>query len=195
MDQNKPLYLIVHHTGGSDADPLNDSSGFTFKQCDALHKAKWNFKSTLGFYVGYHYYIEKDGTLYQARADNEEGAHTVGYNLHSIGICLAGNFDATLPTEAQKKTLQKLLIQKSQQYGISIPNVLPHRKFANKTCFGSKLPDEWAQDLMRSVPVKNPAAAQKFLADLNSAMNSKDWKKAKDSASYLFTELAKLTQI
>lgn len=192
---NKPIYLIVHHTGGSDLDPMNDSSNFTFKQCNALHKEKWDFISTLGYYCGYQYYIEKDGTLYQARADTEEGAHTVGYNLSSIGICLAGNFDATLPTDAQKKTLQKLLLQKAQQYGIPITNVLPHRKFAIKTCFGRKLPDEWAQDLMRQATMKSPAAAIKLLADLNSAMNLKDWKKAKDTSSYLFSELAKLTQI
>lgn len=195
MDINKPLYLIVHHTGGSNADPLNDSSNFTFKQCDAQHKVSFNFKSTLGYYVGYHYYIEKDGKLYQARADNEEGAHTIGYNLHSIGICLAGNFDATLPTEAQKKTLQKLLLDKSMQWGISIQNVLPHRKFATKTCFGRKLADDWAQDLMRQAPMKNPAAALQLFKELTEAMNLKDYKKAKDKTSYLFGELSKLTQI
>lgn len=195
MKINRPLYLICHHTGGSDTNPLQDSSKYTFKQCNTDHKAKWNFKSMLGYYCGYQYYIEDDGTLYQARSDVEEGAHTVGYNLHSIGICLAGNFDVTLPTEAQKKTLQKLLLQKSQQYGIPITNVLPHRKFASKTCFGRKLPDDWAQDLMRQPAGKDPAAALKLLADLNSAIGSKDWKKAKDTSSYLFSELAKLTQI
>ena len=201
MQNNKPIYLIVHHTGGSNADPLNDSSNFTFKQCDLQHKNDPNInsqppvKSSLGFYCAYHYYIEKDGALYQARADTEGGAHCKGYNFSSIGICLAGNFDATLPTDAQKKTLQKLLLQKSQQFGISIQNVLPHRRFASKTCFGRKLPDDWAQDLMRQPLDKDPVAAKKLLADLNSAMNLKDYKKAKDTCSYLFGELAKLTQI
>ena len=195
MNPNTPIYLIVHHTGGSDADPLNDSSNFTFKQCDALHKAKWNFRSSLGFYVGYHYYIEKDGTLYQARADTDEGAHTVGYNLKSIGICMAGNFDATMPTEPQKSTLKKLLLQKTAQYNIPAINVLPHRKFAIKTCYGKLLADEWAQDLIKQSVVKNPAAALALLAEVTAAINSKDYKKAKDRTSYLFGELAKLTQI
>ena len=34
-------------------------------------------KSHFGFWCGYGYYIEKDGKLYQARYDDEEGAHTI----------------------------------------------------------------------------------------------------------------------
>ena len=198
---NKPIYIFVHHTGGSNANPLNDSSNFTFKQCDLQHKSDPNInsqppvKSSLGFYCGYHYYIEKDGTLYQARADTEGGAHCKGYNFSSIGICLAGNFDATLPTSAQEKTLQKLILQKMEQLRIPLQNVLPHRSVPAKTCFGKRLPDSWAQDLMRQLMDKDPATAKKLLADLNSAMNLKDYKKAKDISSYLFGELAKLTKI
>lgn len=147
----KPEYLIVHHTGGSDANPNQDSSNFTFAQCDLQHKGQFNFKSSLGYYCGYQYYIEKDGKLYQARKDNEEGAHTIGQNKNSIGVCLAGNFDATLPTEAQKATLKKLLTEKMAEWGIPKEKIVPHRKFAVKTCFGRKLSDTWAQELITSL--------------------------------------------
>lgn len=144
---NNPRYIIVHHSGGSDADPLADSSNFTFKECNELHKQSFNFISSLGYYVGYHYFIEKSGKLYQARKDTDAGAHTVGKNNESIGICLAGNFDATLPTEEQKNTLKNLSQQLCERYGIPEQNIVPHRKFAVKTCYGNKLPDTWAQDL------------------------------------------------
>lgn len=144
----KPQYLIVHHTGGTDANPLQDSSNFTFIQCDDLHKERFNMMSSMGYWCGYQYYIEKDGTLYQARKDDEEGAHTKGYNSVSIGICLAGNFDATLPTEAQKKTLKALLEKKMKEWAIPKENIVPHRRFATKTCFGKKLADDWAQKLV-----------------------------------------------
>lgn len=145
---NIPLYLIIHHTGGSDQNPLQDSSEFTFEQCNQLHKDKFNMVSSLGFYIGYHYYISKDGITKQGRADTDEGAHTIGQNLSSIGICLAGNFDATDPTPAQIVSLQTLLNQKVIQYSIPILNIVPHRHFANKTCYGKNLADNWASLLV-----------------------------------------------
>lgn len=160
---NTPLYLIVHHTGGTDASPLADSSNFTFEQCNQLHKEKFNMKSSLGFYVGYHYYIEKDGKLKQARADTDEGAHTIGKNTSSLGICLAGNFDATFPTAEQLITLKDILNKKSKQYNIKPENIVPHRAFATKTCYGKKLSDDWARSLL--VPVESKITqAKKLLA-------------------------------
>ncbi len=147
---NNPIYLIVHHTGGSDANPLQDSSNFTFEQCNEQHRIAFNMKSSFGYYIGYHYYISKDGTVRQGRLDTDEGAHTIGYNLKSLGICLAGNFDATSPTQAQITALQKLLWEKCQQYNLNPVQVVPHRKFAVKTCYGNKLGDTWAADLVRT---------------------------------------------
>lgn len=150
MKINTPDKLIVHHTGGTDANPLADTSHHTFEIVDAYHKGLWGFRSTLGHYIGYHYFIEKDGKVTQGRADNEEGAHTLGQNTKSIGICLAGNFDATLPTEAQIKALTKLLKELSVKYNIPASNIFPHRKFANKTCYGSKLANDWAANLVKT---------------------------------------------
>lgn len=162
---NNPIYLIVHHTGGSDSNPLQDSSNFTFDQCNQLHKERFNFLSSLGYYVGYQYYISKDGTVKQARADNEEGAHTIGKNNSSLGICLAGNFDATDPLPAQIASLRNLLIQKSAQYNIPPENIVPHRKFAIKTCYGDRLKDDWAASLVKTMPTNKQKAekAQELL--------------------------------
>jgi len=146
---SKIKYIIVHHTSGSDANPLQDSSNYTFWQCDADHKKRFNMKSSLGYYVGYTYYIDKKGTIYQARKEGEEGAHTVGHNSDSIGICLAGNFDATMPTEAQILALKGLMEAKMAQYSIAPENIVPHRKFASKTCYGKKLSDDWARNLVK----------------------------------------------
>lgn len=147
---NQPIYLIIHHTGGSDTNPLQDRSNFTFDQCNEQHRLSFNMISSLGFYVGYHYYISKDGTIKQARLDTDEGAHTIGYNSQSLGICLAGNFDSTMPTDSQINSLRTLLTQKSTQYKIALSNIVPHRKFATKTCYGNKLQDNWASLLVMS---------------------------------------------
>lgn len=162
---NEIKYLIVHHTGGTDANPLADTSGHTFAIVNEYHRQKWNFKSSLGHYIGYHYFIEKDGTLTQGRADHDEGAHAVGYNLKSLGICLAGNFDATLPTDAQIRVLRDLLRKKMKDYGVPIENIVPHRTFANKTCYGRKLPDDWAQSLLVMSREEKLAKAQALILE------------------------------
>jgi N-acetyl-anhydromuramyl-L-alanine amidase AmpD len=145
---NKANKIIVHHSGGSDANPLQDSSNFTVQACNELHK-KFGMKSSLGWWAGYHFYIDKNGIVTQTRAYTDEGAHTKGQNNQSVGICLAGNFDATLPTPAQVKTLTSLLIKITSDLKISPNEIYPHRKFANKTCYGNKLSDTWARDLIK----------------------------------------------
>ena len=62
----KPKHIVVHHS----------ASNANFAQVNAYHKQRWGFKSSLGYYAGYHYFIEKDGKLTQARKDTEEAAHT-----------------------------------------------------------------------------------------------------------------------
>jgi hypothetical protein len=136
--------IILHHTGGTDAQPLADSSNYTFDQCNNDHKVRFNFMSSLGYYVGYHYYMDKNGVIKQARTDTEEGAHAVGHNK-KIGICIAGNFDATLPNDAQVKSLRIWLADRKKKYP-QLVKVSPHRKYAKKTCYGNKLPDTWGQD-------------------------------------------------
>lgn len=153
-------YIIVHHSGGTDAQPLADSSGYTVKQCDADHKVRFNMKSSLGWYVGYTYFIDKNGVVTQTRKDGEEGAHTVRYNKNSIGICLAGNFDAFQPTEKQIKALTKLLKEKSAEHNVPLDKIVPHRTYANKSCYGKLLSDTWAADLIR------PESNQSIVAEI-----------------------------
>jgi uncharacterized small protein (DUF1192 family) len=138
---NKPIVVITHHVGGTDQSPLADSSFATVKDVDEWHKARWpEFRSSLGYWVGYHYFIAKDGTVTQTRKHEEEGAHTLGMNSKSIGVCFAGNFDATLPTEAQMGAWRVLYASLLRQY----PNIptYPHRKYATKTCHGKLLKDD-----------------------------------------------------
>lgn len=156
MATNKPQYLIVHHTGGTDANPKEDTSHHTFEVVNEWHRQVFNFKSSLGFYIGYHYFIDKTGKVTQGRKDTDEGAHTIGKNLSSLGICLAGNFDVTKPTTEQVKALKALLKAKMTEYGVPLANVVPHRKFASKSCYGNLLSDAWVQDLLKEAPAPTP---------------------------------------
>lgn len=146
--KNNPIEIIVHHTGGTDTDPKADTSNHTFEIVDDWHRQLWNFKSQLGHYIGYHYFIDKTGKVTQGRADYEAGAHTIGENTRSLGICLAGNFDVTLPTAEQEHALEHLLKQLLVAYDhIKVTDIHPHRRYAHKTCFGNRLANEWAQGI------------------------------------------------
>jgi len=82
--------------------------------------------------VGYHRVIRRDGTVEKGRADAEAGAHVTGYNSNSFGICLVGGIDdkgnaQNNYTEAQWKTLAKLVREVQKAYGVPDKYVFGHR--------------------------------------------------------------------
>jgi len=138
---NIPKKIIVHHS----AAPRTQSLG----EINAYHKSIGFTLSSLGSWVGYHYVILADGTLSQTRLDSDEGCHTVGQNTSSLGICLLGNFDVELPTTAQIASLKTFLEEKTLLYGIPQSEIFPHRKFSPKSCYGSRLSDKWAMQVLQ----------------------------------------------
>lgn len=149
MENNKVQFLVVHHTGPLENSPGADTSSQTVQDINNWHKIRGFPISSLGYYVGYHYVITKEGEVTQCRQDDEIGAHTIGYNDKSIGIVLTGNFDYFHPTWGQTYALKSLLTQKIKQYGLLASKVAPHRAFAQKSCYGRNLTDSWASDLVR----------------------------------------------
>ncbi len=138
---NNPDKIIVHHDGVIRVGP-------SFDIINEYHKTRDFPVSSLGFYCGYHYFIEYDGTVVRARLDTETGAHTIGQNNSSVGIGMAGNFDVEWPTLQQEQALSKLLSEIANSYNIQPNPVYPHRHFAQKTCFGSRLGFHWAAKLL-----------------------------------------------
>lgn len=124
-----PQFIIIHHSA-----TLRDKT--TFKAVDEYHRS-------LGWGgCGYHYFIEANGHIWQARKDNQEGCHCLhkGLNGKSIGICLAGNFCEEEPTGAQLKSLEGFLDNKSKEFLIPIKNILGHQETGAITlCPGKNL--------------------------------------------------------
>jgi hypothetical protein len=88
--------IIVHHS----ALPLSDGP----REIQNLHMDEKGFAD-----IGYHYLIDQNGSLYEGRAIDVRGAHTLGYNYGSIGICLIGNFEEIQPAQPQIEMLQSLI--------------------------------------------------------------------------------------
>ena len=133
-----PEYIIIHHSATS-----RDLT--TFEAINEYHRQKWNFISSLGYYIGYHYLITGDGQYRQGRADTDEGAHAKGWNDKSIGICLTGDFMIEKPSDAQLKTLKDLLDTLLKRWNIPKENVKGHREVSQTLCPGDNLM-AWIQE-------------------------------------------------
>ncbi len=83
--------------------------------------------------IGYHMVIKKDGTIQFGRTENTIGAHCAGHNEDSLGICLAGLTQFTIPQLEAMRTLVRHLMEK---HSIPIENVLGHYELDvhGKTC-------------------------------------------------------------
>ena len=87
--------------------------------------------------IGYHWVVYLDGTIHPGRPEAEAGAHCLGHNARSIGICYVGGLDAEgkpadTRTPAQRAALQTLVALLRNRYpGVTVHG---HREFANKAC-------------------------------------------------------------
>ena len=118
-------FIILHHSQVSSPHSVED-----------IHEWHQN-KGWAG--IGYHYFIAKDGEVYEGRPRETVGAHTRGQNQESIGICFEGNFDIEEPTKQQKTAAVKLLTGLSLAY--SNAKLRRHSDFTHaKSCPGKKFP-------------------------------------------------------
>lgn len=143
-----PLRIIWHHSADS-------SAAHQFDKINLYHKSQGFSLSSLGFFVGYHWLIEPDGTVKQSRKEDEIGMHDAGENSNSIGICLAGDFNTGLPSEKQSASAALLVKQIRERWNIPITRIEPHRWDDATECPGKLLPDDWltTQFLTRSTNI------------------------------------------
>ena len=132
---NAPKYIIIH------CSATKVTSDFTVEQIINMHKQR-GFNT-----IGYHYYITKDGVIHKGRDESINGAHCLGYNSKSIGICYEGGLDAQgrakdTRTTAQKESLISLIKQLKGKY--KIDKVMGHRDTSpDKDGDGIVEPHEW----------------------------------------------------
>lgn len=161
--------VVVHHSGGLGRDMYASTKHLTLEHIDRAHQAKWpQFKSELGYWVGYNFLIFPDGKVFQTRKIGEETAHTVGLNTRAIGICFVGNANefASRPidevTQEAINSYRNLIQNIKQKSGIeikegtiidfSINRIYPHRTFSLTDCYGTFLSDSWCRDILRDKP-------------------------------------------
>lgn len=108
--------------------------------------------------VGYHWLIDRDGTVVAGRPEEKTGAHVKGHNTGSIGVSLFGGHGSASTdqfsdhyTQEQADALTLLLAELQQRYP-SINKIAGHNDFTNgKSCPGFKV-DPW----LRNKPAPKP---------------------------------------
>ena len=117
--------IIVHCTA------TREGKDYSVNQVREWHKAR-------GFSdIGYHYLIHLNGSLEEGRDLSIAGAHCVGHNSNSIGVCYVGGLDSEgnpkdTRTREQKIALKVLLTN----LRLSFPDakIYGHCDFAAKAC-------------------------------------------------------------
>ena len=128
-------YVIIHVTGGINygSDPVGNINSQHLRR-------GWSG-------IGYHYLIsrgtaggdnEPDGTLYGARPENKNGAHTLGHNQESISVSMIadcqkiGSYDSVgdYATTEQKNTLEWTILY--LLFGTQILEIEPHSSYSQQ---------------------------------------------------------------
>lgn len=123
---NRPetKYIALHHRAG-DGD------------VESIHSQHCN-QGWTG--IGYHFYIRKDGSVYEGRPLNKIGAHITKYNSVSVGICFEGNYETekTMPAAQLKAGKELIAYLKKEHY----PNaeIIRHSDLQATACPGKNFP-------------------------------------------------------
>lgn len=95
--------------------------------------------------IGYHFFVRKDGSVYEGRPLWAMGAHVEGSNNNSIGICAEGDYsrEKNMP-EVQKKAIKELLTYLKGIYPNSV--VKGHKELGASGCPGDYYPLQEMKD-------------------------------------------------
>lgn len=111
--------------------------------------------------IGYHFLIDRDGKVVKGRPITKDGAHVMGHNKGTIGVCLIGGHGSAVHdsfgvhfTGDQADALRRLLQQLRMTYG-PVP-ITGHNQHANKGCPGFYVPS-WLSVSPVDEPATQPA--------------------------------------
>ena len=133
MNDVKSVRWIIVHCSASRED-----RDYTVEQMLRDHKAR-GFRT-----IGYHYLVYLDGTVVRGRREEEIGAHCLGQNAGSIGVCYVGGLDSRgnpkdTRTAAQRVALRNLVEGLQRRYPHA--TLHGHNEFAAKACPCFKISD------------------------------------------------------
>lgn len=124
-----PREIIIHHSLTTDSGTVSWGAIRTYH----VESLGWSD-------IGYHWGIEMmrgQCEIVMGRMPDRQGAHCVGHNDASIGVCFVGNFDFIAPQPEQWEKGVEVIKWLMREFRIPPQNVKGHRYYNNtKTCPG-----------------------------------------------------------
>jgi N-acetylmuramoyl-L-alanine amidase len=127
---------------------------------------RWHIEDRKWRDIGYHYLIDRDGTIEVGRPEAQAGAHVAGRNANTLGVALFGGHGSTENdlfadnfTPEQDRALRALLAQLRGRFG-DIP-VTGHNQYAAKACPGFSVPVWLKQAPLKTQPPRTPEAIER----------------------------------
>lgn len=151
--------IILHHSAGSGT-------------VEAVH----NYHLSLGWKgIGYHYYVRRNGKIYQGRPEDTVGGHTEGWNSRSVGICAEGNFETETMSAAQRDAIRALLLDVLTRYPGA--QVIKHRDVAATACPGKNYPFDYITAPAEDEPAQSDEPDEPVMTWEQEQAAATDWVK------------------
>jgi len=155
---------IIIHCTATRADWWKSKSS----QSKVNEVTNWHIRDRKFSDIGYHFLIDRDGTVIEGRPLERIGAHVRGHNTNTVGVALFGGFGASANdkfednfTPEQDTALRDLLFDFKRQHGVN--KITGHSVYANKACPGFQV-QNWLlgrkpRSLTKSATVQATGAA------------------------------------
>jgi hypothetical protein len=136
--------IAIHHSAG-----VSHSDRATVKDIQTYHMDNRGWSD-----IGYHFLVAVNGTIYEGRELQYQGAHVYGHNAGSIGLNFLGCFDSVechwpqypavaSVTDAMIRSMGQLVGVLCAHYDIEVndQNIKGHRQFsgAKTACPGDRI--------------------------------------------------------
>lgn len=98
--------------------------------------------------IGYNFLVGGDGSAYEGRGWDKEGAHTKGFNKRSICIAFIGTFNKVIPPQRQLIAAQMLIDQ-----GVKMGKLEPdYQLYGHRQLIPSESPGAALYDIIKKWP-------------------------------------------
>lgn len=147
--------IVIHHTA---------SETGSVESIDTAHRARRDADGNPWKGIGYHFLIGnghgmKDGEIAPTFRwkDQIDGAHAgnAEYNQNGIGICLVGNFEEGVPTDAQIQAVRRLITGLRKRCRIEVSGIVRHQDVRATACPGKLFP--WEDVIDNQLALKDGA--------------------------------------
>jgi uncharacterized protein YbbC (DUF1343 family) len=126
--------ITIHHGGELFSDTTNMVQYLR-------HLQNWSRTEKNWIDIPYHFMIDLEGNIYEARPINYPGDTNTDYDVrgHAL-ICVVGNYEVQKIKPVQLKSLAKLVAFLTQKYRVELKNIKGHKDYTNQTvCPGEDL--------------------------------------------------------